>query len=394
MLVYHKCTMLSIYPRHLAPCEAKLRAKGMTSTERRTWKRCRCPLWIIGTDPRGEYHRRSLNTTSWEVADGLKRNLELGVQEKVEVEVGTGLQKWKDALLAAKRQDRTVGQVHGAMAASLEGWAKHVGIRYIAELDLNALNEWVQTWEYASTTHRSRIDLARQFFKFAIAHKWVTENPARGLIKPSESFEPTLPFTAEEERKIFDAATHFAERRHFDGLWSANPETGRALMLVMRWTGLRASDSILFEPRKIKTLTVDGREVAVYSTYQMKTGEYVMCPLPPKESATILIAPRLSEAHAFIPATTTGLKTDPRSVANGFYTSYLRPLSRLSGVPDVHAHRFRDTFAVRLLEQGKPLEIVQMLLGHSSILTTQKHYSPWVTSRQEMLVREVMATWH
>jgi site-specific recombinase XerD len=154
----------------------------------------------------------------------------------------------------------------------------------LSELNLTSLNEWVQTWEYATTTHRSRIDLARQFFKFALAHKWVTENPAKGLIKPTESFEPTLPFTPEEEQKIFAAATHFGERRHFDGIWSANPETGRALLLVMRWTGLRASDSVLFEPRDIKSVTVDGRNVAVYGTYQMKTGEYVMCPLPPQRT--------------------------------------------------------------------------------------------------------------
>ena len=68
--------MLSVYPRHLAACEAKLRAKGLSATERRSWKRCGCPLWIIGNDPRGEYHRRSLNTTSWEAAENLKREID------------------------------------------------------------------------------------------------------------------------------------------------------------------------------------------------------------------------------------------------------------------------------------------------------------------------------
>ena len=119
-----------------------------------------------------------------------------------------------------------------------------------------------------------------------------------------------------------------------------------------------------------------------------------MCPLPPEVVAAVQSAPRLSEAGAFIPTEDSGYKTDPRSVANSFYGTYLCPLSTLSGVPNIHAHRFRDTFAVRLLEAGKPLEIVQMLLGHSSIKTTEQHYSPWVKSRQEMLVREVMALWH
>src|SRR5215469_9078728 len=141
--------MLSVYPRHLAACETKLKTKGLTATERRSWKRCGCPLWIIGTDPRDEYHRRSLNTTSWEVAENIKREIELGIKARPKVEVAEALQRWKDALLAAKRKQRTVAQVHGAMAASLEAWTKHAGILHISELTLDHLNDWVKTWDYA-----------------------------------------------------------------------------------------------------------------------------------------------------------------------------------------------------------------------------------------------------
>lgn len=36
----------------------------------------------------------------------------------------------------------------------------------------------------------------------------------------------------------------------------------------------------------------------------------------------------------------------------------------------------RDTFAVELLLKGTPIEEVAILLGHSSIRVTEKHYSP------------------
>jgi integrase len=394
--------MLTIYRRHLEDipgdppierCKSKLKKRGLSIREIRTWKRCDCPLWIIGTDPRGAYHRHTLDTASWASAEEKKRKIEAGIEERVRVLISKALDDWTDALLAAKRKQTTVRAVHGAMAKTLKDWSAHAGYEYLDELTLSVLDKFVGSWDYASTTHRGRIDLMRSFFRFCLNRKWIKENPASGLIKPEEDLEPTLPFTADEEKLIFAAAERFLERPNFNGLWVRYAQTAIALLYVMRWTGLRATDAVLFEPRKIQTVTVDGTEVAVYETYQMKTGKWVMCPIPPHVAALIRSAPRLSEEHAFIPAADAGYMTEPRRVSNNFYTGFLCPLATLSGVPEVRAHRFRDTFAVRLLEQGKPLEIVQALLGHKSIRTTEKHYAPWVKSRQEMLVREVMRTW-
>ena len=385
--------MLIVYPRHLKSCAEKLHRRGLTPREMRVWRRCGCPLWVIGTDPRGTYYRQSLNTTNWTTAEEQKRKIEAAIEETPRVEVASALENWKSALLAAKRGERTVAQVHGAMAKSLAAWCAHAGLRFLDELTLPVLDEFVRSWRLASTTHRGRIDLMRSFFRFAKNRKWIIENPAAGLIKPAEELEPTLPFTAEEERRIFEATEHFHERRNFGGLWARNPETARALLYVLRWTGLRISDAVVFEPHAIETVSVDGTDVAVYKTYQTKTGEWVMCPIPPTAALIIQSAPRLSGERAFVPAAGAGYKSDPRAVSNSFYANYLCPLSRTSGVAGIHAHRFRDTFAVRLLEEGKPLEIVQALLGHRSIKTTEKHYAPWVKSRQQMLVRELMTTW-
>jgi integrase/recombinase XerD len=62
-------------------------------------------------------------------------------------------------------------------------------------------------------------------------------------------------------------------------------------------------------------------------------------------------------------------------------------------LPDGHPHQLRDTAAVEWLKAGIPLEEVSKLLGHASIRTTEKHYSPWVKSRQDRLDDLVMGTW-
>jgi integrase/recombinase XerD len=55
----------------------------------------------------------------------------------------------------------------------------------------------------------------------------------------------------------------------------------------------------------------------------------------------------------------------------------------LAGIPDGHAHRFRDTFGVGLLQAGVPIERVSVLLGHSSIKVTESTVKVAVKNRRE-----------
>jgi len=57
-----------------------------------------------------------------------------------------------------------------------------------------------------------------------------------------------------------------------------------------------------------------------------------------------------------------------------------------------HPHMMRDTFAISLLEKGISTESVAALLGNTPAIV-QKHYSPWVKSRQLILEKQVMETW-
>jgi len=45
------------------------------------------------------------------------------------------------------------------------------------------------------------------------------------------------------------------------------------------------------------------------------------------------------------------------------------------------------------LQSGVPLDRVSILLGHSSIRITERHYSPRVRSRQEQLEADVRKVW-
>jgi integrase/recombinase XerD len=57
------------------------------------------------------------------------------------------------------------------------------------------------------------------------------------------------------------------------------------------------------------------------------------------------------------------------------------------------SHRLRDTFGVECLLAGVPLERVSILLGHSTIKVTERHYAPWIQKRQQQLEADLRAMW-
>jgi integrase len=150
--------------------------------------------------------------------------------------------------------------------------------------------------------------------------------------------------------------------------------------LVLLHSGLRIGDAIKLTPEQVQ----DGK----LFLYQQKTRVPVYVPLPP---AVVQELDRLPVTGAYYFWRREGdskVETATGNARRAFRRIFTA--AKLSGHP--HLHRLRDTFAVRLLQAGVSLEDVSVLLGHSSVKITEKHYAPWVAERQSRLEEIVNRT--
>jgi integrase len=158
-----------------------------------------------------------------------------------------------------------------------------------------------------------------------------------------------------------------------------NRRRTKALVLLLRHSGLRIGDAVTLSSERL-----DGDKLFLYTS---KAGTPVYCPLPPFVVTALESALEPNQRFYFWSG-----NGKVKTICSDWQEK-LKSLFEQAGIPAGHAHRFRDTFATELLLAGVPLERVSILLGHSSIRITERHYSPWVRSRQEQLERDVRATW-
>jgi integrase/recombinase XerD len=357
--------MLNIYRRHLKTCEHQ--------NEGRTYRRCKCPVWVDGLID-GRDIRQSLKTRDWQKASDQVHEWEARgtiveeTQEEPITVAGAAARFLKDCRARGLR--RPTLYKYRFLFRRLRDFARTRGIRYIAEMDLDNTRRFRESWPDRNLSALKKLERLRTFFRFCTDSNWVGANPAKKIKNPKITQSPTLPFSRDQVGSILGACLDYPDR--------SNAPRVRAMVLLLRYSGLRIRDAVTLGRERIR----DGK----LFLFTAKTGTPVWIPLPPFVVEALDAITGRGQYFFW-----TG-ESKPKSAVGDWQRS-LRRLFKLAGVPDGHAHRFRDTFAVELLLAGVPLERVSVLLGHQSTKVTEKHYTPWVRARQEQLESDVRRTW-
>src|SRR5277367_3307147 len=349
--------MLTLWRRH---SPAKCRLKG------RQERRCRCPIWISGVDDAGGKIKETTKLRDWTKAEALARRWE-SVGAKPAETARVTIKDWKTAFLedaaspAGKNLAPETMRLYKGLFKRLDEFADREGYRFVNQLDLAALTAFRSSWKDSPLTASKKLERLRSVLKFALRRKWITENPALELDAPKVREKATLPFNEEEMKKILTAVKD--PRVH-------------AFILAMRYSGLRISDAA--------TLSVDSLSGNRLKLRQAKTGETVSVLLPGDVAAALRAVKHKHPKYFFWSG------SSKVTSITGFWRARISLVFKKAKIVNGHSHRFRDTYAVDLLQAGVSLENVSTLLGHKSIRITEKHYSPWVKTRQDALDRELL----
>ncbi len=239
----------------------------------------------------------------------------------------------------------------------------------------------------AATTLRRRTAAVRGFYRFCFGEGTIARDVATHLDLPRQPRHLPETLTVDEVERLLEAASAAPDDR---------PSTrglairDRALLELLYASGLRISEALGLD---LDRVSFDGAFVRVVGKGDRErivpVGEVALDWL---RGYVAEVRPAWIRAAVSARGDVEALFVTPRGRRLGRQVAWriVKRAARRAGVADrVSPHTFRHSFATHLLEGGADLRVVQELLGHASISTTQLY-----THLTGERIREIYARAH
>ena len=236
----------------------------------------------------------------------------------------------------------------------------------LENVDYQKIKEYlnfISRFNYSKTTITRKISSIRMFYKYLYRENIVKNNPLKGVMAPKYQKKLPVFLTEEEINKILntipiDTVQGFRNRTIFELLYS---------------TGIRVSEltslnfgNLNLEENEIKVLGKGNKErIVLFSNTAkgfLKTYIEIARKMLYENGSKEIIN---QDSPLFV--NNTGYRLQAQSVRK-----ILKNIIKQIELPkNVTPHKFRHSFATKMLEKGADLRVVQELLGHASISNTQ-----------------------
>jgi integrase/recombinase XerC len=242
----------------------------------------------------------------------------------------------------------------------------------IADVDLDAalvaatlvdLRSWLSAQSQqgaARATLARRAAAARTFYRWAARTGRVTADPSLRLVAPRRSGRLPAVLRQGDAAKLLDVAAIAADDE--DPISVRN----RAVLELLYASGIRVGELVAIDIDDVD-LSTD----MVRVTGKGAKERVVPFGIPARQAlrAWLRQRPRLVTAHsgAALFLGRRGRRVDPRQVREVVHAL----VAHVRDAPDLGPHGLRHSAATHLLEGGADLRVVQELLGHASLATTQ-----------------------
>ena len=211
----------------------------------------------------------------------------------------------------------------------------------------------------AKTSAARKLAAIRSFFQFCLKRHWIEDNPAKIVATPK--LDKTVPsFLSEDEME------KFLEIPPSDATLGIRD---RAILEVFYATGIRVGELVGIN---LENLSLDEKMIRVRG----KGKKERLVPFGRKAAESLadyfrlrpaLLKKNLNESALFL--NYQGARITSRSVQR-LVAKYIR---RAALRRKISPHSLRHSFASHLLSRGADLRVIQELLGHESLATTQKY---------------------
>jgi site-specific recombinase XerD len=251
-------------------------------------------------------------------------------------------------------------------------WAERGGATGAGDVDRMLLRRYLAhlaTRRYARTTVTRKACALRQYFAWQCRRGAIAEDPARRLAAPSGRSRLPRVLDRQELEVLLDAGARVGAPRptsdpaHGGTLADAVRMRDDAVLELLYGSGLRVAELCGLDTedvdRRGRTVTVLGkggkeRRVPMHDHCTDAIERWL------EQGRRVLRGPESPPGAAFL--NRRGRRLGPRDVR--------RIVDRRSLAP-THPHALRHSFATHLLDGGADLRVVQELLGHASLQTTQ-----------------------